>query len=371
MQVFSVSQFINYLNETFKAIWDTQEVAIEGEVSGYRVSQGQWVNFDVKDDESLVSCFMVLGKLRVPLEDGLRVRLYGYPRIYTKFGKFSFNVDRLELVGEGAIKKALAALKARLEAEGLFDRDRKRSLPRFPKRIALIASRESAAYGDFIRILNERWSGLEVDLYHAVVQGEKAPESVMVCLAEAHSKGPYDAAVITRGGGSFEELMAFNDERLVRAIFASKIPTMIAIGHERDVSLAELAADVHASTPTDCARRLVPDKRDIIFEVAQMQQGIAQQLTQRIENAKLLIEQATQSAERWIEAFRTRVNSLLRLIASFDPDKILKRGFAMIMATDRSVITSTQSAKAEQEIIVRLHDGELNAKINGKQGKLI
>lgn len=371
MQVFTVSQFLNYLNETFKAIWDTHEVAIEGEISGYRVSQGQWVNFDIKDDESLVSCFMVLGKLRTPLEDGLRVRLYGYPRIYTKFGKFSFNVDRLELVGEGAIKKALAALKARLEAEGLFDLDRKRSLPRFPQRIALIASRESAAYGDFIRILNERWSGLEVDLYHAVVQGDKAPDSVMTCLAEAHKHGLYDAVVITRGGGSFEELMAFNDERLVRAIFASKIPTMIAIGHERDVSLAELAADIHASTPTDCARRLVPDKRDILFEVGQMQQGMGHRLTKRIDQAKTVIEETSRSAERWIEAFRTRVNTLLRLISSFDPEKILKRGFAMILDQQRSVVTSAQQLEKEQQVSIRLHDGELGAMIKGKQGKLI
>lgn len=371
MQVLSVSQFVSYLNETFKAIWDSNEVAIEGEVSNYRVSQGQWVNFDIKDEESLVSCFMVLGKLRVPVEDGMRVRLYGYPRVYPKYGKFSFNVDRLELVGEGAIKKALAALRVKLQNEGLFDPARKRPLPRFPKRIALIASRDSAAYGDFIRIVNERWSGLEIDLFHAIVQGDKAPDSVMNNIERAHKNGPYDAIVITRGGGSFDELMAFNDERLVRMIFASKIPTMVAIGHERDVSLAEEAADVRASTPTDCARRLVPDKRDVMFEIASLEQGIVGSIQSQIDEGRRLVELATTGAERWIQNFRTRVASLLRLIASFDPKSVLKRGFAIITAEDGSIVTSVKKTKAGMPIGLQLRDGTVNARIEGRQAKLI
>ncbi len=371
MQIFSVSQFVGYLNDTFKAIWDSQEIAIEGEVSGYRVSQGQWVNFDIKDDEALVSCFMVLAKLRLPIEDGMRVRLYGYPRVYPKYGKFSFNVDRVDLVGEGALRKALAALKAKLEAEGLFDLSRKRKLPRFPTRVALIASRDSAAYGDFVRILNERWGGLNVDLYHAIVQGDKAPDSVISAIKRAHQNGDYDAIVITRGGGSFEELMAFNDERLVRTIFASKIPTMIAIGHERDVSLSELAADVHASTPTDCARRLVPDKRDVMFEIAQLQQGMINRLQSRIDEGRNLIEEATLGAERWIEAFRNRVASLLRLVASFDPDHILKRGFAMVLDKDGRIISSKKKAKSGAHVGIRLHDGTVGAMIEGEQARLV
>ncbi|MFO0764632.1 MAG: exodeoxyribonuclease VII large subunit [Patescibacteria group bacterium] len=279
-QLFTVSDFVAYVNDTFKAIWDGDAVAIEGEVSGFRVSQGQWVNFDIKDDGALISAFMVLPKLRVPLEDGMKVRVYGTPRIYPKYGKFSFTVERLELVGEGAIKKALAQLRARLDGEGLFDPLRKRSLPRFPKRIALIASRESAAYGDFIRILSERWTGLEIELFHVIVQGDKAPGSIMQALKQAHARekkfgaGYYDALVLTRGGGSFDELMAFNDEALVRALYASKIPTMVAIGHERDITLAEEVADVRGSTPTDCARRLVPDKSDVLYELSMLQQSV-------------------------------------------------------------------------------------------------
>ncbi len=371
MQVFSVTQFVAYLNDTFKAIWDSSQAVVEGEVSNYRVSQGQWVNFDVKDDESLVSCFMVLNKLRLPLEDGMRVRLTGYPRVYPKYGKFSFNVDRVDLVGEGALRKALAALHKKLEAEGLFDLERKRQLPRFPQNIALIASRDSAAYGDFIRIINERWSGLNIDLYHAVVQGEKAPDSVISCLTAAHRNGPYDAVVITRGGGSFDELMAFNDERLVRAIFASKIPTMVAIGHERDISMAEEAADIRGSTPTDCARRLVPDKRDVLFEISQMQDVILTSLEFRIDHGNRLIERATIGAERWMEKIRLHIDALLRLVSSFNPNAVLKRGYAFVTDDEGGIISTVKKAKAGSTVSVRVQDGSFDARVEGKQGSLI
>ncbi len=374
MQILTVTQFVAYLNDTFKAIWDSNEVAIEGEVSGFRVSQGQWVNFDLKDDDALVSCFMVLGKLRVPLEDGMRVRLFGYPRVYPKYGKFSFNVDRVELVGEGTLRKALAALRAKLEVEGLFDPTRKRTLPRFPSRIALIASRESAAYGDFVRIVHERWRGLEIDLYHVVVQGEKAPDSIMAALQAAHGehqKHPYDAVVITRGGGSMEDLMAFNDEQLTRAIYASKIPTLVAIGHERDVSLAEEVADVRGSTPTDCARRLVPDRRDILQEIAMSETSIAETLERMLQEKREIIESALTGAGRWLEGFRLRVASLLRLVASFNPEGVLKRGFAIVTASDGSIISSVKQAKAGLHVGLRLRDGQTGAMIEGKQAKLM
>ncbi|MEK7473745.1 MAG: exodeoxyribonuclease VII large subunit [Patescibacteria group bacterium] len=390
MHILSVSQFVTYLNDTFKAIWDADEAAIEGEVSEFRISQGQWVSFNLKDETALINCFLVLNKLRLPIEDGMRVRLYGTPRVYPKWGKLSFNVERVELVGEGALRKALAALRAKLDAEGLFDPSRKRELPRFPSRIALIASRESAAYGDFVRIVNERWRGLEIDLYHAVVQGEKAPDSVMSALARAHTtsgpssarahttpdpssgrRGGYDAVVITRGGGSLEELMAFNDERLVRAIYASKIPTMVAIGHERDTTLAEEAADVRGSTPTDCARRLVPDRKDVLFELAHMEADITETLLQRISLEREIVLRATTGADRWLETFRTRVASLLRLISSFNPEAVLKRGFAILAAPDGSLVTSVARAKPGLGVLVRLHDGAVNARIEGKQQKLI
>ncbi len=155
MRVLAVSEFVEVVNLTLRETWGGEEIAIEGEVSGYRVSQGQWVSFDLKDDKALVNVFMTVWQLKVPVEDGFRVRVFGTPRVYPKYGKFSLSAERVELAGEGELRKALAMLHARLEKEGMFDATRKRLLPRFPQRIALIASKESAAYGDFIRVLNE------------------------------------------------------------------------------------------------------------------------------------------------------------------------------------------------------------------------
>lgn len=371
MQVLTVSQFVTYVNDTFKAIWDPTLVALEGEVSEFRVSQGQWVNFNLKDGDALVSVFMVLGKLNLPLADGMRVRLFGFPRIYPKYGKFSFSADRVELVGEGALQKALAMLRTKLEAEGLFDPSRKRPLVRFPQRIALVASRESAAYGDFIRIVEERWRGIEIDLYHAVVQGEKAPDSVVNGIERAQKNGPYDAIVITRGGGSLEELMAFNDERVVRAVYASRFPVLAAIGHERDTTLVEEAADVRGSTPTDAARRLVPDRRDVLYEIANLEQGIGESLLQKIEAGREIIERATDGAERWIEAFRNRVAALLRLVSSFNPEAILKRGFAIVRDAEGNILSTIAKLKPGMQVAINLRDGEAGAMIEGKQGRLI
>jgi exodeoxyribonuclease VII large subunit len=368
-------------------------------VSGFRISQGQWVNFDIKDDGALISAFMVAPKLRVPLEDGMKVRVYGSPRIYPKFGKFSFTVDRLELVGEGAIKKALAQLRARLDAEGLFDASRKRSLPRFPKRIALVASRESAAYGDFIRILNERWAGLEIELFHVVVQGDKAPGSIMKALKEIHARekafgaGYYDALVMTRGGGSFDELMAFNDEALVRALYASKVPTMVAIGHERDISLAEEVADIRGSTPTDCARRLVPDKADILYELSTLQESVGDgmqnmidEYTQAIRNVftdvdKWLVSVLHTSQEltvavesranHWLQNLVQKVEGYERFLKSVDPSAVFARGYAIIEDAKGAIITSAQALKARDRISLRLRDGTVHATIDGEQATLL
>ena len=392
MQIMTVSAFLAYVNETFKAIWDPTQVAVEGEVSGFRVSQGQWVNFDLKDEEALVPVFMVLRNLGLPIQDGMRVRLYGYPRVYPKYGKFSFNAERIELVGEGALRKALAMLREKLAAEWLFEPSRKRMLPRFPERIALIASRDSAAYGDFIRILQERWGGLEIDLYHVLVQGENAPHS-MVRAIEAAQTGDYDAIVITRGGGSFEELMAFNDERLVRAIYASKIPTLVGIGHERDLALAEEVADVRGSTPTDCARRLVPDRKDILFQLSTTQENIADELHGWLDDWRQRSEETVRSADKWLQHIRQelslsvrrtadgtaswlsrlgeRVSAVERLVASFNPQAVVRRGFAIVRDADGRVRTSVKGLTAKERLALQLRDGTVDTVVESIKPQLL
>lgn len=393
MKVLKVGEFIEIVNSILKETLSGEACAVEGEVSGYRVSQGQWVSFDLKDETALVNVFMPVWSLNVPVEDGLRVRVFGTPRVYPKYGKFSLSAERIELAGEGALRKALAMLRIRLEKEGLFDPSRKRPLPKYPERIALVASKESAAYGDFIRVLGERWGGVEIDLYHVLVQGERAPQDIVRALAQAQEEGSYDVIVMTRGGGSLEELMAFNDERVVRAIHASTVPTLVAIGHERDVTLAEEAADVRGSTPTDCARRLVPDKRDVAYELSSLMETIDRSLGQRLERAHHALERATQapatwistrvsafesttrrfesSFEQWFDQLKLQLEQNLRLLSSLDPSSVLRRGYAMVTDVRGSVVTTVGRLKVHDALSVTFADGVVTTQVTakGKMGK--
>jgi exodeoxyribonuclease VII large subunit len=393
MTVFSVTDFIAHINDVLARSWDAEELCVEGEVSGFRVSQGQWVSFDLKDDQGLVNIFMTVWQLRVPLEDGMKVRVFGTPRVYAKFGKFSISANRIELVGEGALKKALAALKARLEAEGLFDTSRKRALPVFPNRIALVASRESAAYGDFVRIVNERWRGLEIHSYHVKVQGMGAAEDIVQAIAQANLRSDeYDVLILTRGGGSFEELMSFNDEQVVRAIHASKIPTLVGIGHERDITLAELAADVRGSTPTDCARRLVPDRKDVLRDLAFHTDKIESGLRETIRAKYELVEKALRlpavwlaeqsqylqqltslcesNVRQWMQTLRDRLGHDVRLLGSLDPKGVLARGYSMLKDAQGKAVTTIKGLAVGQPVTVVMRDGEGDMRVQGIRPKV-
>lgn len=393
MRVLQVSEFIEIVNIVLRETFEAEEVAVEGEVSGYRVSQGQWVTFDLKDEKALVNVFMPVWNLRVPIEDGMRVRAIGLPRVYPKYGKFSLSAERIELAGEGALKKALALLRQKLEQEGLFDPSRKRSLPRFPERIALIASRDSAAYGDFVRVLGERWGGLEIDLYHVLVQGERAPQEIVCAIEEANKRSfdcaqddnRYDALVVTRGGGSLEELMAFNDEQVVRAVHGSKIPTLVAIGHERDLTLAEEAADVRGSTPTDCARRLAPDRKDVQYELAAVISAIEFNLKRQMENRRAALTYAVRApalwlagqratleraasvcdtaVRQWLSNLKDRLQANIRLLASLDPKGVLSRGYAMVRDASGRGVSSVSQLQVGQAAAIVLKDGEAEAEI--------
>ncbi|MDQ7815090.1 MAG: exodeoxyribonuclease VII large subunit [Patescibacteria group bacterium] len=398
MRVLQVSEFIEIVNGILRETLSGEVFAVEGEISGYRVNQGQWVTFDLKDEKSLLNIFMPLWSLNVPLEDGMRVKVFGLPRIYPKYGKFSITAERVELSGEGALKKALAALRLKLEKEGMFDQARKRSLPRFPRRIALIASRESAAFGDFIKILGERWGGLEIDSYHVLVQGQRAPQDIVKAIEEANSHSSkqgessyYDVLVMTRGGGSLEELMAFNDERVVRAIFGSKIPTLVAIGHERDLTFAEEAADVRGSTPTDCARRLVPDKRDVLYELAMALEKIEGSMATSLEEKQAILERAfaapgvwlmgrtveldgmsmrvVTAVDSWLLQLHQNLSDKLRLLQSLDPRAVLRRGYAMVKDMAGKAVTSAKTLHFGDAVTLVLQDGEVGATIDGRGDK--
>jgi exodeoxyribonuclease VII large subunit len=266
--IFSVSEFIEYINIAV----GQRRVSVEGEVSGYNVNQGKWVFFDLKDEDGKIGCFAAAWNLGTALEDGMQIVVHGVPRIHPKSGKFSITVQSVELRGEGALRRAYELTKKKLEQEGLFDPSRKRDLPRFPETIGVIASRDSAAYSDFSRIVNGRWSGLTILLYHVQVQGARAIDDIVRAFEWFNTQGAHygvESIALIRGGGSLEDLQAFNSEAVARVVFGSKIPVVCGVGHERDETLADYAADVRAATPTHAASLIVPDREEALSAVSE------------------------------------------------------------------------------------------------------
>lgn len=389
--VISVSDFLGLVNHALRTI-PTDEMVIEGEVADFKVSQGKWVNFDLKDEkaEAKISCFMTTFQLRVPLASGMKVQVKGYAKVFERFGKLSLNIEAVELVGEGALAKAYAMLKEKLSAEGLFDVNRKRAIPAMPSTIALITSKEAAAYGDFLRILGNRWGGVTVLHAPVHVQGQFAVPEILAAFAQFNAMPEAErpeVLVLTRGGGSIEDLHAFNDEAVARAVFSSAIPVVVGVGHERDESLCDFVADVRASTPSNAAERVVPDRRDVLRSVVYAVDGMQHRLTYRLERGtqrvdrsisvldRFMTEKLTQIAkvtERFGHAFDRfrlsliatieRITSREKTLQSLHPSRMLARGYAVVRANG-NIVRDPAVLAAGERINVQLQRGTVDARV--------
>lgn len=361
---FTVSEFVAVLNQTLEYAYPS--VTVTGELANFRVSKNKWVYFDLKDDECSVKFFGTVYQLPGPLEDGMMMIVTGMPRLHPLYG-FSVNVITMRPVGEGSIKKAAELLEAKLRAEGLFDPDRKRPLPYPPNHIGLITSAESAAYRDFIKVLGARWGGMQISLIDVQVQGEAAPAQIVEAIEQFNAMGePPDVLVITRGGGSADDLQAFSTEQVTRAVAASRIPTLVAIGHEVDVSLAELAADKRASTPSNAAELLVPDRHAVLHGLREQRQQLERDARSVIEDAKsrleLQIEDLHESVERAVWTAQQHLESRVRLLAAYDPNAALQRGYALVRMNG-SLVHSGRQLKRGDELHISLSDARVTADV--------
>jgi exodeoxyribonuclease VII large subunit len=330
--LFSVSDFIAVTNQTLEYAYPA--VSIEGEVASFKVNQGKYVFFDLKDDGGSIGCFMTVWQLRVPIEDGMKVIVAATPKL-TQWGKFSLTVRAIRPSGEGNLKKSFELLRAKLDKEGLFAPERKRRLPEIPRHVAVISSTGAAGYKDFVKIVNDRWGGLKIDVAHVQVQGVSAPDQMIRALRYFNEQPDLpEVIVIIRGGGSADDLSAFNDEPLVREIAASRIPTLVGVGHEVDVSLADMAADVRAATPSNAAQILVPDRQEILRAVRRRVVSLLPRTEQTIDHKRQqvsgILQQAFTAIERRHEQYELHVRHKRQLLAEFDPRKVLARGYALV-----------------------------------------
>lgn len=406
-EILTVKQFNEQVNTLLGR--HLNDVTIRGEISGYQVRQGKWVSFDLKDEESVLNCFCAIYQLDFPLADGQEVCVTGTPRIYVPYGKYSLNVRTVELHGEGAFKKAFEELQAKLALEGLFALEHKRPLPRFPEQIGIITSGEGAAVNDILKVMNGRWGGLEIFLLPVLVQGKNAPEQLVQALHYFNERHPVDVIIFGRGGGSLEDLQAFNSERVARAIFSSRIPIVSGIGHEHNTSIADLVADVRAATPSNAAELAVPDRQTITHAIAHLKtrsrQAIARRfdkahqilkqsnhhlhlaVTSKLNGVHLLIQQLRQQAtqrqqqthhlkreitlvhQKLSQAFRScleRQTRLLtehqRLLTALNPEQILQRGYSITYdALTSKPIVRLADLPSHGRIRTRLSDGVIES----------
>lgn len=415
-KVFQVSEFNEFINTYLGKVG---EVVIEGEISEIKPSQGKWLFATIKDKEASVSVFGLIFKLSGYdlLEPGMLVHVYGIPRLYKKTGQFSIFANQIIPAGEGALRLAFEKLKAKLDKEGLFDIERKRRLPVFPEKIGLITAKNSRAYSDFVKVLKNRMGGLKIYFYPVIVQGRDSAPTIITAFEQLNKRyQDLDLIVLTRGGGSLEDLQSFNDEKVVRAIFSSKIPIVCAVGHEEDESIADLVADVRASTPSNAAELIVRDRKDVIKEVDFCIKSINKHLmgvirernnfifrqvnllkgaiNQQILSLHRIIAKFTTAfavfskevislaqevtttkshlikmVEFWIERQKDSLVNLIRLLKSLGFQQVLKRGFSITVDNKGIIIKSVSKAKKGQKITTTLYDGKIGSQVLGVNKK--
>ena len=361
--IYSVSDFIATSNDIFEKSFPS--VLIEGEISSFKVNQNKFVFFDLKDEESVLGCFMTVWQLRFPLEDGMKVIAQVKPKL-TNWGKFSLTVEKITPKGEGSLKKSLEILKEKLTREGLFDENRKRRIPQDLQKVAVISSTQAAGYADFIKIINERWGGLKIIVAHTQVQGMAASDQIIRAIDFLNSQSELpDVIAIIRGGGSADDLAVFNDEKLVRAVANSRVPIITGIGHEIDQSLCDLAADFAASAPSNVAQILTPNKFDEMrFLRSKILRTNDLLLSKIAELKKTNREKNQEIRDRILQNIldqKREIQAKKRILESYNPQNILAKGYALISG---EIATG-------KEITIKTIDKTITAEVKKCQSKLV
>jgi exodeoxyribonuclease VII large subunit len=332
----------------------------------------------------------VYDAIQPPPSEGARVVILAKPNFYLARGKFSLNAEEIRLVGVGELLARLEQLKQRLAAEGLFAADRKRPLPFLPHRIGLICGRASAAERDVLENARRRWPAVDFRVVECAVQGVYAVPQVMDALAELDADPEIDVIIVARGGGSVEDLLPFSDEQLIRAVAACTTPVVSAIGHEPDSPLLDLVADLRASTPTDAAKKVVPDVGEELERVRQLRdravgavrrmldresQGLAAarsrpvlaapytMLDQRAAELGQLRDRASRCLDHRIGRAADQLSHLLQQVRSLSPHATLQRGYAIVQRADGAVVRTATEVAADDELDVRLADGRLTVNV--------
>ena len=409
---------VSQLNAYIKSLVDRDDflgsVAVRGGLSNYKIYPSGHHYFTLKDAESSLKCVMfrsAAGKLRFRPESGMGVTAWGRISVYPRDGAYQLYCEALMPEGFGDLQMAYEQLKAKLEKEGLFDRSHKKPIPRYPERIAVITSSAGAAVHDIIRVLRRRWPMGKIMLLPVRVQGVEAPGEIAAALRYASEHKVADVVITGRGGGSIEDLWAFNDERVARAIYDCEIPVISAVGHEPDVTIADFVADLRAATPSNAAELAAPDVTELMQAIDSAMRRLENSMAKRISGSREALEalssrRVLQSATGFIEQRRSQVETLrvrleaasgfasksrsqldnlasrldsaldaamtrkkneyLRAAAKLDalsPLKVLSRGYAIAMDEDGRAVKDSSGVRAGDKLTVRLASGALGCRV--------
>ena len=394
--IFSVTQISRYLKELMETDEILQDVWIRGEISGCRTYPSGHCYFTLKDAEAQLPCvFFKNARLRSStpeLHDGMSIAANGRISLYERDGKMQLYVENVELFGDGALFLRFEQLKARLAAEGLFDDSRKRSLPSSPSIIGIVTSPEAAALRDMLRVLRTRFPLAQVILSPTLVQGSEAPASIARALDALNAHGKAEVVILGRGGGSIEDLWAFNEEVVARAIVRSNIPVISGVGHETDFTIADLVADYRASTPTAAAAAAVPDINEWREKVLEFEEDLTESIeTYLIDQRETLgrikrdllrlnqqyqLERLQQRLDDTAALLQARMEHILSLrmerlkgialrLHALSPLLTIARGFAVVRRdSDHSLVTSTQQVHPKDELTIHVADGNIHVKVD-------
>ncbi len=400
-KILSVTELNQLVRGKLERDPDLQSVCIRGEISNYKLYPSGHHYFSLKDPESAIRCVLFRGSalsLRFRPENGMQVLAVGRVSLYPRDGSYQFYCTRLLPDGAGDLSVAFEQLKQKLFQEGLFDPARKKQLPVFPHRIGIVTSPAGAAVHDMLRILGKRYPLSRVILLPVRVQGAEAPGEIARAIDYANAHAIADVLIVGRGGGSVEDLWAFNDEGVSRAIFRSRIPVVSAVGHEPDVTISDFTADLRAATPSNAAELVAPDQSELRAALEGMRASMLASMRQRLtrsrqqltglsaspmlrnpmnylQERRLRLDKLTGDFRRvGTRLLQARRQGLIRLSASLDamsPLKVLARGYSMTADADGRLISSVTEVSPGQSLTILVSDGKIRAAVERTEGETI
>ncbi|MBN1565684.1 MAG: exodeoxyribonuclease VII large subunit [Anaerolineae bacterium] len=393
IDTYTVLQLTTHIRDLLDDDPTLQDVWVEGEISNFTRAASGHLYFTLKDDKSELKCVMwkmQAAWLPFDPQHGDAVLAHGRVSVYEARGQYQLTCDAMQPAGVGDLNQQFELLKAKLDAAGLFDPGRKREIPSFPRQIGIVTSPTTAAFQDMQNVLRRRYPLVEIILSPALVQGKEAPPQIVQAIQRLNDHTEVDVIIVARGGGSLEDLWCFNDERVARAVAASRIPIVTGVGHEIDFTLVDFAADLRAPTPSAAAEVVTPDgpamrieidalserlSDTIQAELLDRRRGIETQIRwltrlspdMQIQNARQRIDdltgRMTQQMQHALERRRDRLDAQTRALEAANPAALLRRGYALVTRSDGQRVTSIQHAAEGTNVQITLQDGRLVARI--------